>query len=123
MVPTKFHINRAQQNFADQIWNTTMSRIFIYLSLALSISACAPTTRVLQISDNVYRISKEGGWGYDLKALKEDVRNQAQNFSADAGKKCEIIDEQVVPDQRVDIYPADDDTYALTFRLVDRKTP
>ncbi|MEY2696116.1 MAG: hypothetical protein RL333_254, partial [Pseudomonadota bacterium] len=33
------------------------------------------------------------------------------------------IDEKVIPDERVDIYPADDDTFVLTFRLVDRKTP
>lgn len=91
------------------------------LSFFMLISACAPTPRVEHISDNVYRITQDGGWGYDLKSLKQGVRDQAKNFSAAAGKECEIIDEQVMPDQRVDIYPADDDTYALTFRLVDRK--
>jgi hypothetical protein len=95
----------------------------LYLVLVVFAAACAPTTRVLQISDNVYRISKDGGWGYDLKALQQDVRNQAKNFSAAAGKDFEIIDEKVTPDARVDIYPADDDTYAITFRLIDRKTP
>jgi hypothetical protein len=78
---------------------------------------------VVQISNNVYQIKKEGGWGYDLKSLKQEVRNQASSFSAAAGKECEVIDEKVIPDERVDIYPADDDTFVLTFRLVDRKTP
>ena len=98
-----------------------MIRHILYLVSLLMLTACAPTTRVVQISNNVYRISKEGGWGYDLTALKKDVRNQAQRFSAAAGKECQIIDEQVVPDSRLDIYPADDDTYAVTFRLIDPK--
>ena len=100
-----------------------MIRSTLYLALVVLNSACTPTTRVVKVSDNVYRISKEGGWGYDLKALKHEVRNPAKSFSAAAGKECEIIDEQVTPDQRVDIYPADDDTFALTFRLIDRKNP
>lgn len=100
-----------------------MLKTALYTSLLIFVSACAPTTRVVAVSDNVYRISKVGGWGYDLNTLKREVRDQATSFSASAGKDCEFIDEQVVPDQRVDIYPADDDTYALTFRLVDRKAP
>ena len=98
-----------------------MIRNTLFLVLEALISACAPTTRVVHVSDNVYRISKEGGWGYDLKALRQEVGNQAKSFSAAAGKDLEIIDEKVTPDSRVDIYPADDDTYALTFRLIDRK--
>jgi hypothetical protein len=100
-----------------------MVKISLYFSLFIFVSACAPNTRVIAMSDNVYRISKEGGWGYDLTALKQEVRSQAKNFSAAAGKDFEIIDEKVTPDARVDIYPADDDTYAITFRLIDRKTP
>jgi len=94
----------------------------LYWFLGAFLSACAPTTRVVQVSDNVFRISKEGGWGYDLKALKQEVGNQARTFSASAGKDFEIVEEKVTPDERVDIYPADDDIYALTFRLVDRKS-
>lgn len=78
---------------------------------------------MVQVSENVYQIKKEGGWGYDLKSLKQEVRNQASSFSTAAGKECEVIDEKVIPDERVDIYPADDDTFVLTFRLVNRKTP
>lgn len=100
-----------------------MIRNTLYLAIVAFNLACAPPTRVVQVTDNVYRISKEGGWGYDLKALKQEVGNQAQSFSAAAGKDYEIIDEKVTPDARVDIYPADDDTYALTFRLIDRKPP
>lgn len=103
--------------------NINMIRNTLCLALGVFISACAPTTRVVQVSDNIYRISKDGGWGYDLKALKQEVRNQAKTFSAAAGKDCEIIDEKVTPDARVDIYPADDDTYVLTFRLINRKSP
>ena len=90
--------------------------LVVWVSL---IFACAPVTRVNQISGDVYQISKEGGWGYDLVVLKEEVRNQAQRFAAAAGKQCEIIDEKTIPDARVDVYPADDDTYQVTFRLVD----
>lgn len=100
-----------------------MYRITYCFFFLFFVSACAPTTRVVQVSENVYQIKKEGGWGYDLKSLKQEVRNEASSFSTAAGKECEVIDEKVIPDERVDIYPADDDTFVLTFRLVDRKTP
>lgn len=94
-----------------------LSPVFIMLIL----SACAPMTRVTHVSGDVYNITETGGWGYDLKALKSQVQDQAKQFAATAGKNYEIIDENVVPDSRVDIYPADDDTYSLTFRLTPNK--
>ncbi|MFZ4655073.1 MAG: hypothetical protein ACOYLM_12010 [Methylococcaceae bacterium] len=91
---------------------------FLFLSFVLlSLTSCAPTTRVNHVSDDVYNITETGGWGYDLKLLKSKVQNQAKQFAAAAGKEYELIDESVTPDTRVDIYPADDDTYSLTFRL------
>ena len=84
-------------------------------------TGCAPMTRVTPVSDNLYSITKTGGWGYDLKALKEQVQNQAKQFAAATGKDYEIVDETVTPDSHVDIYPADDDTYSLTFRLINKK--
>lgn len=72
-------------------------------------------TRVNQILGDVYQISKEGGWGYDLVELKGELRTEAQRFAAATGKQCDIIDEKTIPDARVVVYPADDDTYSAHF--------
>ena len=88
--------------------------------ISMLLVACAPATRVTQVSPGLYQISKEGGWGFDLEALKREVKGQARQFAEAAGKQCEILDEKVTADPRIDVYPADDDTYTVTFRLVDR---
>ncbi|MFZ4654663.1 MAG: hypothetical protein ACOYLM_09855 [Methylococcaceae bacterium] len=49
------------------------------------------------------------------------MQNQAKQFAAATGKDYEIVDETVTPDSHVDIYPSDDDTYSLTFRLINKK--
>lgn len=97
-----------------------MSRSLLLILALLIVMGCAPMTRVSHISDDVYSITKTGGWGYDLKALKTQVQSQAKQFADAAGKDYEVIDESVKPDTRVDIYPADDDTYSLTFRLMNK---
>ena len=84
-------------------------------------AGCATESRVVQINGDVYQITKFGGWGYDLKALKSGVNAQARDFANSAGKDLEVVDESVTPDSRVDVYPADDDTYTLRFRLIERK--
>lgn len=91
----------------------------IVLSL-LFLAGCAPETRVVRVNGDTFKITKDGGWGYDLNALESGVQQQARDFASSAGKDLEIIDQTVTPDNHVDVYPADDDTYTLTFRLIDR---
>jgi len=97
-------------------------RILLLSSVICIVTGCAPITRVTHVSDDTYNITETGGWGYDLKALKSEVLNQAKQFASAAGKGYEVLDERVTPDSRVDIYPADDDTYSLTFRLINPKS-
>ena len=97
-----------------------MCKYVLVLTLFSLLCACAPATRVTQVSGDLYQITKEGGWGYDLVELKQEVRNQAREFADAAGKQCEIVDEKIIPDDHVDVYPADDDTYQVTFRLINR---
>ena len=91
------------------------------LATLLFLTGCATESRVVSIDGDLYKITKFGGWGYDLKSLKSGVNAQARAFASSAGKDLEVVDESVTPDSRVDVYPADDDTYTLTFRLIERK--
>lgn len=106
------------------IYSNKLSRISISLLSVVVVTldaGCAPQTRVIPIGGEVYKITQTGGWGYDLKSLKMGVQQQAKTFAASAGKDLEVVDESTAPDVTVDVYPADDDTYSLTFRLVDKK--
>lgn len=106
-------------NYSDN--STRIRPSILLLALAALATACAPQTRVIPVGGEVYKITQSGGWGYDLKSLKSGVQQQAKTFASSAGKDLEIIDESTVPDAKVDVYPADDDTYTLTFRLVEKK--
>ena len=86
--------------------------------LIVVLTACAPVTRVTQVAPDVYEIKKEGGWGYDLKALRQELEDQARTFALASGRAYEIVSVEMRPDDRVDVYPADDDTEILTFRLL-----
>jgi hypothetical protein len=77
---------------------------------------------VLKNSDGSYSISKVGGWGYDLGSLKAEVKQDAANYAKGAGKTLEIVSESVQPETQVGVYPAYDDTYSLTFKLVEKDT-
>lgn len=96
-----------------------MHNVPTLILLAVLMVACTPIPRVIQLSDNLYQIRRTGGWGYDLNELEQEVREQAKIFSEGSGKTFEIIEEKIIPDTRVDIYPADNDTYVLTFRLAE----
>lgn len=87
-------------------------------TVSLVLTACAPVTRVTQVAPDVYEIRKEGGWGYDLKSLRQELQDQAKTFAQASGRDYEILSTEVRPDERVDVYPADDDTEILTFRLL-----
>ena len=96
---------------------------FTVMALTGFITACASnpsSSSVKQISPDTYEVSQLGGWGYDLSDLKSEVRKTAHTFASSAGKQMVVISEEVKPDERVSTYPADDDTYILRFRLVDR---
>jgi len=86
----------------------------------LILAGCSPAPRVKQNADNTYSISETGGWGYNEAVLKRQVREQAEAFARSAGKRMWVVDEGLEPDAKVDVYPADEDTYTLTFRLTDR---
>ena len=96
---------------------------FTVMAMTGFITACASnpsSPSVKQISPDNYEVSQLGGWGYDLSDLKSEVRKTADTFASSAGKQMVVISEEVKPDERVSTYPADDDTYILRFRLVDR---
>lgn len=80
---------------------------------------CTPAPRVKQNANNTYSIAETGGWGYNEAVLKRQVRDQAEAFARAAGKRLIILDEGLAPDEKVDVYPADEDTYTLTFQLAD----
>jgi hypothetical protein len=86
----------------------------------LVLGGCSPAPRVKQNADNTYSISETGGWGYNEAVLKRQVKEQAEAFARSAGKRMLIVDEGLEPDSKVNVYPADEDTYTLTFRLTDR---
>lgn len=83
------------------------------------VTGCAPEHRVLQIEPDTYKITESGGWGYDLKDLKDEVKIQARIFAQSAGKSYVIVSEGIEPEKTVGVYPAYDDTYTLVFKLVD----
>lgn len=85
----------------------------------LGLLACAPVTRVTPLPGGLYQIRQEGGWGYDLQALEQSLKAQAASFARAAGKDYQIVETTTEPDERVDVYPADDDTMTVTFRLLD----
>jgi hypothetical protein len=97
-------------------------KILLTLALASILGACASTSPVLKNSDGSYSISKVGGWGYDLGSLKAEVKQDAANYAKGAGKTLEIVSESVQPETQVGVYPAYDDTYSLTFKLVEKDT-
>lgn len=99
---------------------STKRSITALLMTLFILTGCAPQTRVMKINDDLYKITETGGWGYDLNSLESEVHDQARLFASSAGKDLEVLDESVVPDTHVDVYPADDDTYSLTFRLIQR---
>jgi hypothetical protein len=89
------------------------------LVLVVGLAACAPQHRVVKLSPDTYRISESGGWGYDLNELKREVQSQAQTFARAAGKDYELVSETTDPVTSVGVYPADNDTYTLVFRLTE----
>ena len=95
------------------------SSLTLLASVAILLTACAPQHRVVKLSPDTYRISEAGGWGYDLNELKREVHAQAQTFAKAAGKGWEIVSESTEPDSQVGVYPADNDTYSLVFRLTE----
>lgn len=88
--------------------------------MILFLSSCASEHRVLKIEPDSYRITESGGWGYDLKDLKEEVKTQAKRFAESAGKNYVVVSEEIEPEKTVGVYPAYDDTYTLIFKLVDK---
>ena len=100
-----------------------MKYIFL-LFFSLLLVACAtsaPKSDIKKLSQDTYEISRAGGWGYDLRDLKKEVKDSAELFAHSAGKDMVVISESTKPDDRVSTYPAYDDTYTLQFRLVDKK--
>jgi hypothetical protein len=99
-----------------------MKHTFVLLA-SFAMVACAtsaPSSGIKQLSQDTYEISRAGGWGYDLRDLKKEVKSSAELFAKSAGKDMVVISENVKPDNKVGTYPAYDDTYTLRFRLVDK---
>lgn len=94
--------------------------LFFVPFLLVACATSAPTSQVKKLSQDTYEINKAGGWGYDLRDLKSEVKASAELFSKSAGKDMVVISEEVKPDATVGTYPAYDDTYVLRFRLVDK---
>lgn len=94
-------------------------KIVVAISV-LMLVGCAPEHRVLKIEPDTYKITESGGWGFDLRELKDEVKAEAKVFAESAGKKLVIVSETIEPDKTVDVYPAVDDTYTLVFKLVEK---
>jgi len=98
-------------------------KYFFVLFTSLVLIACAtsaPSSGIKQLSQDTYEISRAGGWGYDLRDLKAEVKGSAELFANSAGKDMVVVSENVKPDDKVGTYPAYDDTYTLRFRLIDK---
>jgi hypothetical protein len=100
-----------------------MKYIFVLFGsfFLVACATSAPTSDIKMLSQDTYEISRSGGWGYDLRELKKEVKSSAELFANSAGKDMVVMSESTKPDDKVSTYPAYDDTYTLQFRLVDRK--
>ena len=94
--------------------------LFFVPFLLVACATSVPASQVKKLSQDTYEINKVGGWGYDLRDLKSEVKASAELFAKSAGKDMVVISEDVKPDATVGTYPAYDDAYTLRFRLVDK---